>query len=221
MLYLSLLIACADITPIEDGRTLGPVITMKDWFTSATLLPTEAGPVVFDAGYREGNMERALEANGVSPDEVIAVLVTHGHTDHLGAAAIYTGAQFYAQAAEQSTIEAETEGAVTIDVQIEGGDLLTFGEHTIEVFSVPGHTPGSTVYLTGGVLIMGDTALITGSGSLEPVDKDRSEDPAEAAASLRELAEKLAPREEEVDWLVPSHSGAAKGLGALLDYADL
>ena len=214
-----LFMACADITPIEDGRQFGPVVVLKDWFTSAALLPTEPGPVLIDAGFREGNMTDALASQGVEPSEIIAVLMTHGHSDHLGALGLYTNASIYALAEEAAIIEEESEGAVTPDIFLSDGEHLVFGQYTIEVFSAPGHTPGNTTYFVDGVLLMGDTAQITRDGQLTPVAEKHSEDPAQAEAALSALAEELEPRREEIEWLVPAHSGAAVGLDPLLEYA--
>ena len=180
--------ACADITPIEDGQQIGPVVVLKDWFTSAALLPTEDGPVLIDAGFRDNNMTDALASQGVEPSEIIAVLLTHGHSDHIGAIGLYTNASIYAFADESALIEEESEGTVTPDLFLSDGESLIFGQHTIEVFSAPGHTPGNTTYLVDGVLLLGDTAQITRDGQLVPVAEKHSEDPEQAETALKALA---------------------------------
>ncbi|MFT5681765.1 MAG: glyoxylase-like metal-dependent hydrolase (beta-lactamase superfamily II) [Myxococcota bacterium] len=221
MLSPMLFLACANVADIEDGRQLNSVTILKDWFTSAALLPTDAGPVMIDAGYRDRNMTKALEAQGVDPADVVAILLTHGHTDHIGAIEIYTNAQLYALPDEQGTLDEESDGEVSIDVSLTDGEILTFGQHTVEVLAVPGHTPGSAVYLVDGVVLMGDTALLTGDGTLEPADEKYSADTEQAAESLKALAETLQPRSDEVDWLAPSHSGPSAGVDALVEYAGL
>ena len=49
---LLLVQGCADITPITDRRAYGPVITLKDWFTSSHLLSYSDGAVLFDVDLR-------------------------------------------------------------------------------------------------------------------------------------------------------------------------
>src|SRR5690606_35391998 len=44
--------------------------------------------IVVDTGYPSGvgRIMRALHADGIAPDEVSLILLTHGHLDHLGGA---------------------------------------------------------------------------------------------------------------------------------------
>ncbi|MDG1483757.1 MAG: MBL fold metallo-hydrolase [Myxococcota bacterium] len=221
MLSPILLLACANVSDIEDGRQLNSVVTVKDWFTSAYLLPTDAGPVMIDAGYRSRNMTGALADQGVDPADVVGVLLTHGHTDHIGAVEIYTNAQLYALPDEQGILDEESSGEVVIDVPLTDGEILTIGQHSIEVIGVPGHTPGSAVFLIDGVVLMGDTALVTKDGTIEPPDEKYSEDPEEAEASLKVLAEALQSRSDEIDWIAPAHSGPTAGVDALVEFAGL
>ena len=82
-----------------------------------------------------------------------AILVTHGHFDHiLGLADLAegTGAPVYAPASERALLESPagfTPPGVTIrpwtpDVLLEGGESLELANIRIEVLSVPGHSPG-------------------------------------------------------------------------------
>ena len=64
LLLLPTCIACADVTPIDDGAVYGSTTVVKDWFTSAALVETSDGPVMVDAGFREGRMGRALDDLG-------------------------------------------------------------------------------------------------------------------------------------------------------------
>lgn len=211
--------ACADRIKIEDGASYGRVTVVKDWFTSAAVVETEGEPVMVDAGFRSKRMTKGLDAVGVQPVDVQAVILTHGHGDHLGAMDIYENAEVVGMAAEATLVEEETEGTVVLDQALEGDTLLTYGSVDFEVISVPGHTPGSAVVLVDGVLLMGDTAIIGRDGDLQPAPENRSDEPEQAIQSLVDLAASLEPRADEIDWIVPSHSAAVEGLQPLLDFA--
>ena len=203
MWVLGLVLGCADITPIEDGAVYGSVEVVQDWFTSVGLVQTGESTLLIDAGFREAKMKRYLGKRGVEPEDVDHVLLTHGHGDHVGALAIYTQAQIWAFPEESSTLS-EQEVAATHEL-VEG--FQEIGGVSLEAIPVPGHTPGSAVYVMGDVALLGDTALITRDGRLSPVAEKRSEDPAAAEANLGILAQQLLDRDVQV--VVPSHSGAA------------
>jgi glyoxylase-like metal-dependent hydrolase (beta-lactamase superfamily II) len=217
LLLTSLCLACADVTPIEDGGVFGPVVTLKDWFTSCQLLKTRDGAVLFDACFREGALEDGLAANGLTPADVTHVLLTHAHGDHVGGLGLLEHAELLALAGAQPNLDQHADGR-RIDRTIIDGEVLTLGEHQVRVFSIPGHTPGSAAYLVDGTLVLGDNAVLTGDGTLAPAPERNSDDPARVVASLVALEERLAAEELEVRWLVPSHSGGAEGLQALTDY---
>lgn len=216
MLVLLLSLGCADVTSPQDGLDLGPVVQVQDWFTSAYLAVDGDTVVLFDAGWREGPMRRSLADHGVAMDQVDHVLLTHGHSDHVGALAGYTGASVAALQAEFEGIQ--DEAGVTPDVALEAGQVLTLGSLEIEVFAVPGHTAGSAVYLVDGVLILGDVVLQDGDGALVAADDSYSDDPARNIESVRALAETLSDRADEIRWLAPAHSAPVQGFDALADF---
>ena len=214
----SISFGCADIAPIEDGRSYGEVVTLKDWFTSSYLLSYSEGAVLFDAGFRAGKMAKLLASQGVEADTVTHVFVTHGHGDHIGALGLFPNAEVYGMEAERALIEGESDGAHTLDVGLFGGEEFVFDDVTIEAISVPGHTPGNAVYRVGNTVLLGDSALVTRDGRLTPVAEKRSDDPTLAAESLTALAAEFG--DQPIDWLVPAHSAGLPGLDALLEYAE-
>jgi len=197
------LLGCADIQPIEDGAVYGSVEVVKDWFTSTALVQTDETTLLVDAGFRTGKMRRSLKKRGLSPEDIDHVLLTHGHGDHVGAISIYSNAQIWAFPDEEPNLSEES---VAFDgVLVEGN--MTLGDIDFEVLAAPGHTPGSAVFVFDDVALLGDAGLITKAGHLTPVAEKRSEDPEAAEQMLGSLAESL--MERDVEWVVPSHSGAA------------
>ncbi len=205
-MWLWVWVACADRVRIEDEQQLGEVVQLKDWFTSFFLRRTEDGAILVDAGFRAGAARRALEDQGVALAEVSDVFLTHGHDDHLGLLEDLPSATVW--------------GLEAADERLEDGQIVTVGGVDVEVFAVPGHTPGSAVYRIDGVLLLGDSAIVDRDGKLVPVPEDRSDDPDELVRSMQALAERLADRADEIAWLAPSHSAPLRGFAPLAAFPE-
>ncbi len=218
-MLLVLLQGCPDVSPIEDGRRFGSVVTLQDWFTSCYLLQGSEEVVLFDSCWREGRLEDALAAHDLTPQQVTHVLLTHGHSDHLGGFSLLSEAQLLAQLGESDNVQDNSRGSARIDQVLSDGQVLLLAGQEIHVLAVPGHSPGSAVFWVDGALILGDAGLVTGDGAISTVPEGRSDDPEAAEQMLRGLAARLEERNLAVDWVVPAHSGALPGLAGLRDFA--
>ena len=215
-----LLGACADVKAIENQKAYGPVTSLIDLFTSCHLLETSAGPVLFDACWRKEELAARLKEAGHQPADVVAVFMTHGHADHVGGLESLSNAVVHALPAEQETLTSKAGEVGQIDRPLSDGEVVSFGAAEVRVFAVPGHTPGSAAFLVGGTLILGDSAVITGSGKVAPVPEDRSEDPKQLIRSVVALSDRLVAEGREVKWLLPAHSGGVEGRQPLEDFAS-
>jgi glyoxylase-like metal-dependent hydrolase (beta-lactamase superfamily II) len=102
-----------------------------------------------------------------------AILVTHGHWDHLlGVADLAegTGAPVHMPSGERMLLESPERftpsGVVlrpyTPDVLLEGGETLELAGVSFDVVAVPGHSPAHLAYYSDGQLFSGDV-LFQGS----------------------------------------------------------
>lgn len=108
--------------------------------------------------------ERILEALSRLGLQLQAVLLTHGHFDHVGATEAMhkaTGCAVYVHALEQ-TMPAYMRAGLFYTETYDEGDELTFGTLSFKVLHTPGHSPGSVTLLCGDLMLCGDT-LFCGS----------------------------------------------------------
>ena len=220
---------------IQDGVELdGGVRLVKDGFVTLGVIDLGGGKLALvDAGNdKEGKAILAeLRRRGLGPEAVSAVLLTHGHGDHLAGCHLFPGASIYALQADVALAEGREGGkspigrlmgkqatGITIARGLADGEELTLGERRVRVFAIPGHTAGSAAYLVSGVLFLGDSAGSSKEGKILPAPWVFSDDPAQNRASLIALAARLRPTAADVKALVPAHSGLLRGLDPLLAF---
>ena len=124
--------------------------------------------VVVDPGDEAARITQAIEQHGL---KLKAIILTHGHYDHIMAVPALK-AKFdipvVAHAAEAAVLEradynfsALTAGALsfTPDIFVADGETFAVGEGALRVIHTPGHTPGGVCYYDedAGLLFSGDT----------------------------------------------------------------
>ncbi len=131
--------------------------------------------VVFDPADRGVDVYNALKGKGIS---VEAIMLTHGHSDHiLGAKALRDVAdvKIYALDKEKDICENSRDNlsewlgrayTVAADEYVTDGAELVFDEMCFKVIATPGHTSGSCCYYVeeAGILVSGDTLFYESTG---------------------------------------------------------
>ena len=170
----------------------------------AWIVRTPHGAVLVDAGLDASGAAilAELKSAGVQPQQVLAVLITHGHPDHYAAATLFPKAEVLGGADDIPMMHGDgrhysTFGRVMSALiplpkgpdavtPLRGGEQLEFDGARFAVIATPGHSPGSVVYLYKDVLFTGDSLMRKGDGvTIAP--SLFSEDSAENRRSLIRL----------------------------------
>jgi len=172
--------------------------------------------VVVDPG---ADAPRILEELAALETTCAAILITHGHWDHLGGVAELaqeTGAPVYMADDERLLLEdvnSFTPPGVELqpyspDVALQGNEVLELAGMSFETLRVPGHSPAHLAYHTEGAVFSGDLLFAgsVGRTDLPGADWDT------LVESIRTLADRY-PR----DTIVYSGHGPETTIGAELD----
>lgn len=178
---------------------------------------TRAAAVV-DPGGDVPLIRRAIEARDV---QVMQILLTHGHLDHVGAAAELAqllGVPIIGPHPEDAfwlnmlPQQAQMMGfpplpALQPQRWLQEGDRVMVGEETLEVLHCPGHTPGHLVFVNrnAGLAWVGDVLF---AGSIGRTDFPRGD----YQTLVNAIRSKLWPLGDEVRF-VPGH-GPMSTIGA-------
>jgi hydroxyacylglutathione hydrolase len=171
--------------------------------------------VVVDPGAEAKRLTDSLERLKAG---CAAILVTHGHWDHLGAVADLaeaTGAPVYMAEDERVLLEdlnSFTPPGIELrtyspDVALNGDEVLDLAEISFQSLRVPGHSPAHLAYYAEGCLFSGDVLFAgsVGRTDLPGADWDT------LVESIRMLAERYPP-----DTVVYPGHGPETTLGAEL-----
>lgn len=140
---------------------------------------------VIDPGDEADRLLGLLQSGGLTPR---CILLTHGHFDHVGAAAALAEryhCPVYLHEADRALPARLTGGPLPQTRALHEGDELAVGALRFRVLETPGHSAGSVSLLCGDALFSGDT--IFAGGSWGRTDFTGGSEPA-LRASLRRLA---------------------------------
>lgn len=189
------------------------------------LTRTDRGVVVVDLGWVSAGptLRLGLERLHATPEDVVAVFLTHSHRDHIFGWRQLPRARFYLAASEvPHFLDGAAHGDLPsriaaalfpgrypergeVDARGFTGDTtFVFGADTVRAFTVPGHTGGSAAYLYDGVLFIGDSVHYSLLRGFSPAKWIFTADPAGNRASLESLWERVAPHAPE--WVCTAHS---------------
>lgn len=183
--------------------------------------PTTNEALIIDPGAEPERLINEIEKLQLQPK---AVLLTHGHFDHAGAAkevAEHFKMDIYAHEAEKETLESPDVNLITMvdsipqqyhaDIFMRDEQVLNIAGYEIKVIPTPGHTVGGVCFYieAEGILFSGDSLFYESVG--------RTDFPKGSASQLiHSVKEKLfiLPLDTQV---YPGHNGQTS-IGHEIDY---
>ena len=155
--------------------------------------------VVIDPGYEP---ETVLSAVNELGKNLRAIMLTHGHFDHVGAVRTVfaeTDCDIYICPEDCKMPENMTAGPLCYTCSYQEGDTLELAGLQIKVLHTPGHTPGSVCLMCENSLFAGDT-LFCGSCGRTDLPGGNWQQMQASLARLKELPGDL--------FVYPGHGGA-------------
>jgi glyoxylase-like metal-dependent hydrolase (beta-lactamase superfamily II) len=140
-------------------------LTLGPWPMNSYILVCEETQTsaVVDPGADPQKILKAVEGT-----QVAAILVTHGHPDHVGALGEIkraTQAPIYLHPADADHFD------LAFDIEANHNDTIQVGNQSLSVIYTPGHTPGQVCYRLGdGRILVGDTVFVNGPGKTLSAD---------------------------------------------------
>jgi len=182
------------VSVVVDRYALGPLQT------NCYVVRTERGAseaAVVDPGGDAAGLRLELAGSGAA---CAAILITHGHFDHVGGVADLaegTGAPVYMPAGERDRLERYADFApvgvpgrpYAPEHLLDGGETIEVAGIEFECIAIPGHSPAHVAFHAGGALFSGDLLF---AGSVGRVDLPGA-DWDTLLASVRTLADRYPP----------------------------
>ena len=155
--------------PAEPAKIVGPIYFVGTRGLGVFLITTSEGHILLNTGMPQSGpmIERSIEKLGFRPRDIQILLTGHAHIDHCGATAYLkksTGHRVAMIDAEAPLIESggKTDfhyGAVPefafepvkVDRVFRDGETIKLGDVSITALLTPGHTKGSTTFVTNVV----------------------------------------------------------------------
>lgn len=204
------------------------VIRITDRDVSLFLIPARDQSVLIDCGFDQTGTAilRTLRAQGLMPQDITAVFITHLHADHIAACHLFKQAHFYGMGTPDAVMTA-VHGHVAREAveSLHDGQSIAAGTTIVKAYSAPGHTPDSAAYLIRDVLFLGDAATLneqTGELNASPLIFNGAEQYPDSnrlnVGALKRLYRRLVSEGQRVRVVAMAHSNPVQDF-RLLDTA--
>jgi len=175
--------------PANQGATLevnDALLGVLAKYSYVWVVSSDNGVVLIDTGpdKKAPAVVKHLKDRGQSADDVVAIVLTHGHGDHVGGIEAFPKARLYSGVGDADRIAKKTKRKAT---EVKDGETVVIDGLEFTAIALPGHTPGSTGFQMGNLVFSGDTVFFGKKGAQVAPDKYTT-DKALALESMKKLA---------------------------------
>jgi len=224
-------VACTHNLHLTPPPPRAAAIATAGPFTSMIFAArTDSGVFVIDLGWGRASsgLHEALATIDADTTDVHYAFLTHAHRDHIGAWSSVVRATFvmgrgevprflgdsaytgFAPRLGEALKDTPHPRAADVTIHaLDGDTMFVFGRDTLHAYAVPGHTPGSTVYLFRETLFAGDAANYGALSGFRGALSIYSDDVDASHASMRALFARLDATGAHVRTLCTAHAKCA------------
>jgi metallo-beta-lactamase class B len=153
--------------PAEPIKIVGPLYFVGTRGLSSWLFVTSEGNILLNTGTPKSGalIVESIHKLGLKPQDIKIIINGHGHSDHAGAFSYMkqlTGAQIAIMQPDVAVVEdggksdfhygkdwqVMGQPPVKVDRVLRSGDTVRLGEVVLTGYNTPGHTKGSTTWVT-------------------------------------------------------------------------
>lgn len=205
------------MTPVETKEIMSNIFSVKDSFVDLFLIKDSDVYIAIDAGNNIDVVSGELKKLNISPDKIIAVILTHTDGDHVASIKFFKNAKIYLSKQEAQLINGAKSRFLffgnKIDTKeyslIENQQILKIGNVKIKGFLTPGHTIGSMCYLINDKYLFTGDVLSIKNGKIDKFNEFFNMDTKTAIKSIEKIT-----RIPEAEYIFSAHYGYSN------DYKD-
>ena len=159
---------------------------------------------LIDPGFDGERIDSYVESNNISLN---AILLTHGHMDHVGAVDYFINKYKLPVYINEKDDECINKNVMVFgkiqkaNFYLEDGQILNIAGIEIKVIETPGHTPGGVCFLCNNILFTGDTVF---RGSIGRTDFPGGD----YEAIINSIINKIAILDDNIE-VYPGHEGSS------------
>jgi len=198
--------------PVATGELTAGICAVKDAYVNLFLVKTKDGWIAIDSGIHSDEVAAQMHTLKISPESVKAVLLTHSDSDHTGAVKLFPNATVFLTKQEEPLVNGRQFRSFPFHNHLSvayhvlaSGQLLNIDGRSIKVILVPGHTPGSAVYVVDGKYLFAGDSMSIQNGHVEPFNRFFNMDSVQQVRNIPKLA-----RLKGIQEIFTAHYGVSK-----------
>ncbi len=198
------------MSPTETGQITDSVYAIKDSFVNIYIIKSGNGYIAIDGGNTIEGIKEGLIKLNISPDNVVAILLTHTDEDHVNAISLFPKALIYISKQEEQMVTGKKSRFLFFKNSkldrpynvLDDNQVINLLNLNIKGILVSGHTPGSMCYLINDKYLFTGDALSLKAGKVSGFNEFFNMDTKTALQSMKKLI-----NIENAEYIFTAHHG--------------